>query len=69
MIAAYNHNRPLTEDEETAIPLLQIQSATRFWLSRMLAAFENKDAGTNITVKDPKEMKQLLLQLIDYTEQ
>jgi len=65
-IESYNARRHLSELETNAIPLLQIQSATRFWISRILAQREHKQSDDNITVKDPEQMKQLLTQLLSY---
>jgi homoserine kinase type II len=67
-IDAYDAIRPLNPDERDAIPLLQVQSATRFWLSRLLAKKEHESSDDNITVKNPEEMKLLLAQLINYTD-
>lgn len=66
-IAAYHAHRPLSDDEIAAIPVLQIQSATRFWLSRLLAQRLQPQSDDHITVKDPEQMKQLLAQLLSYT--
>jgi len=67
-VDAYQTKRALTDLELISIPLLQIQAATRFWISRLLAQREHSNTVGNITVKDPNEMKQLLVQLLDYTE-
>lgn len=66
-IDAYNQKRQLSEAELIALPLLQIQSATRFWLSRWLAKQEYQHSSDDITVKDPNQMQRLTHQLIDYT--
>ncbi len=63
----YNQYRPLTETEKTYLPYLQVQSATRFWLSRWLAKTIHQNSTEQITVKDPEPMKHLLVQLFDYT--
>lgn len=66
-IEAYQRKRALTEQEINALPLLQVQSATRFWLSRALAQQEHGQSNDQITVKDPEQMKQLLQQLLTLT--
>lgn len=66
-VEAYQQRRPLSDDELTNLPLLQIQSATRFWLSRWLAK-QSAPVSEEVTVKDPEEMKALLIQLIGYTK-
>ena len=63
-LTAYQHIRPLTLEEQQSIPLLQVQSATRFWLSRILAQRAHGESDDNITVKDPEIMKALLVNLI-----
>lgn len=66
-IDAYQTHRPLNEDELNSVGLLQIQAATRFWLSRWQAQQEHQQSNDNITVKDPQQMKALLVQLLNYT--
>lgn len=66
-LEAYQTIRPLTDAELTAFPMLQIQSSTRFWLSRWLAKAEHQNSTDEITVKDPGEMRDQLKQLISYT--
>ncbi|MEJ2041737.1 MAG: homoserine kinase [Reinekea sp.] len=66
-VAHYQQFRPLTDIEKHYLPSCQVQSATRFWLSRWLAKAIHQDSTDQITVKDPELMKQLLTQLIDYT--
>ncbi len=66
-LQAYQRVRPLTAIEKDAIRLLQIQAATRFWLSRWLAQKEHKNSTDTITVKNPDEMKKLLEALLNYT--
>lgn len=63
-ITAYQSVRPLSEQEQQSIALLQVQSATRFWLSRILAKRIHGQSSDSITVKDPNKMKQLLTQLV-----
>lgn len=64
----YQTHRTLTQAEQDAMIELQIQSATRFWLSRLLAQREHLQSCDNITVKDPQQMKSLLTQLLNYTQ-
>ena len=66
-IDAYQTVRPLNALEVGAIKALQVQSATRFWLSRYLAQREHLQSTEQITVKDPNMMKNLAQQLIGYT--
>lgn len=66
-IEAYDKIRKLNELELKAIPYLQVQAACRFWMSRTLAKAEHIHANDNITVKDPNEMKTLLIALLHYT--
>jgi homoserine kinase type II len=63
-IQAYQAIRPLSAAEQQSIPLLQVQSATRFWLSRVIAQRLHGESSDTITVKDPNKMKQLLTELI-----
>lgn len=63
-VQTYQTIRPLNGDEIQAIPLLQIQSAVRFWLSRVLAQREHGNSSETITVKDPNVMKQLVVRLM-----
>jgi homoserine kinase type II len=63
----YQTIRELQNNEVRAIKPLQVQSATRFWLSRLLAQQEHLQTTDQITVKDPDAMKTLVRQLIDYT--
>jgi homoserine kinase type II len=64
---AYQSHRSLSALEKTSVIPLQIQAATRFWLSRLLAQREHQQSCDNITVKDPEQMKTLLVQLLNYT--
>jgi homoserine kinase type II len=66
-VAAYQSQRPLSPIELDALLLLQIQAATRFWLSRLMAQAQHRQSDAHITVKDPEPMKALLVQLIGYT--
>ncbi|WP_320825387.1 homoserine kinase [Reinekea sp.] len=66
-VQAYQSQRPLSAMELDSLPLLQIQAATRFWLSRLLAQAQYRQSDAHITVKDPEPMKALLVQLIGYT--
>lgn len=64
-IRAYQRQRQLNRDELRAIPVLQIQSALRFWISRLIAQAEHGQSSDNITVKDPELMKQQLQHLLE----
>lgn len=63
-IEAYQSRRTLSDTERMAIPTLQIQSALRFWISRLLAQAEHGQSSDNITVKDPTQMRRLLHELL-----
>ena len=64
-VQAYHSVRPLSDAEQQSIALLQVQSAVRFWLSRILAQRLHGQSSDSITVKDPNKMKQLLTQLLE----
>ncbi len=66
-IEAYNSVRQLSHNERHAISGLQVQAATRFWISRWLAQQQHQQSDDHITVKDPEQMKSLLNQLLNYT--
>lgn len=61
LLAGYESRRPLSDEETSAIPIFQIQSALRFWLSRtyIKKQLEGTDQS-NVTVKPPAEMEQLV---------
>lgn len=62
-IRAYNNVRPLTEDEQFALPSFLAMAATRFWLSRLSVAARNVAegrSGNTIQQKDPAEMRQMV---------
>lgn len=63
-VQAYQTVRPLNPSECKAIPILQVQAAARFWLSRLLAQREHGASSETITVKDPEAMKQLASRLL-----
>ncbi|MFQ3229071.1 homoserine kinase [Reinekea sp.] len=63
-LQAYQRIRPLSSEELNAVPSLQVQAATRFWLSRLIAQREHGASSDTITVKDPNAMKQLAARLL-----
>ena len=63
-IRHYHAERPLKATEVDAIPLLSVQAATRFWLSRALAVRDTPPQDT-VTLKDPGAMKRLVRQYLD----
>lgn len=65
LLLAYTDVRILTEVEQKMLPVMQLFAACRFWLSRTLAWSELRDqAQAGITIKPPKEMKRLLLNIM-----
>lgn len=63
-VHGYHQRRPLNAGEFDAIPELMVQAATRFWLSRALAA-RNNPKQDGVTIKDPDAMKHLTRQCLD----
>ena len=63
-VANYQRRRALNALEQQYLPHLQVQSATRFWLSRTLAKVIHQQSTEQITVKDPEPMRRLLQQLL-----
>lgn len=62
-LRAYNVVRPLSEDEQEALPAFMAMAATRFWLSRLSVAARNAAEGRGgeaVTQKDPDEMKRMV---------
>ncbi|MDO8332155.1 MAG: homoserine kinase [Fluviicoccus sp.] len=62
-LRAYNNVRPLTADEQEALPAFLGMAATRFWLSRLSVAARNAAEGRTgeaMTQKDPNEMKKMV---------
>ncbi|MHA7880697.1 MAG: homoserine kinase [Saccharospirillum sp.] len=53
---AYHQVRPVSAEEIHALPALLVQAATRFWLSRALAAAQHSHSDS-IQVKDPEPMR------------
>lgn len=66
-ISEYQKVRPLSSEELKYLPHAQVQAATRFWLSRILAKNIHQQSTENITVKNPVIMQCLAAQLINYT--
>ncbi len=62
-LEAYESVRPLTEDEQVAMPAFLAMAATRFWLSRLAVAARNAAEGRDgeaITRKDPDDMRRMV---------
>ena len=62
-IQAYHQVRPLTRDEQQALPIYLAMAACRFWLSRLQIAARNQleaRNGEHILQKDPAEMRAML---------
>lgn len=68
LLAAYHKIRPFTDDEHKAWPQMARTAAMRFWLSRLIPACgiaqENRQGG-EMVIKDPDELKRILLQRIN----
>ncbi|EAR07968.1 homoserine kinase [Reinekea blandensis] len=63
-IERYHQRRSLSSAERNALPKLQVQSALRFWISRLLAQAEHGESNDSITVKDPIPMREQCRQLL-----
>jgi homoserine kinase type II len=65
LLAAYNRERPFTDNEHKAWPQLTRTAAMRFWLSRLIPACgieqANRQGGSDMVLKDPDELKRILL--------
>lgn len=58
----YNSERPLTEAEQHALPVMLAMAAVTFWLLRLNVIYYNREqgrTGDNIMVKNPDLMKRL----------
>jgi len=58
----YNSERPLTEAEQHALPVMLSMAAVTFWLLRLNVIYYNREqgrTGDNIMVKNPDLMKRL----------
>lgn len=61
-IEGYESIRPLTADEQSALPIMLAYSATIFWLLRLNVIHYNREqgrTGDDIMVKNPDLMKRL----------
>ena len=62
LLRAYASERPYVEFEHEAWPILTRTAAMRFWLSRLLPALGLENNGdSDKKIKDPDELKQILL--------
>ncbi|MDO4894584.1 homoserine kinase [Moraxella sp.] len=62
LIAGYQSVRPLTADEQDALPIMLAYAATIFWLLRLNVIYYNREqgrTGDDIMVKNPDLMKRL----------
>jgi homoserine kinase type II len=62
-LQAYHQVRPLTTDEQHALPAYLSMAAGRFWMSRLLVAVRNQSegrTGEHVLQKDPNEMKAMV---------
>ncbi|RYY78615.1 MAG: homoserine kinase [Moraxellaceae bacterium] len=62
-IHAYHQVRPLSRDEQQALPTYLAMAACRFWLSRLQVQARNQQEarnGEHILQKDPAEMRAML---------
>lgn len=59
LLQAYHKQRPVTDDEKTAWPLLLRRAALRFWLSRLYSLYYPRE-GQLTQQKDPAVYQQLL---------
>lgn len=58
MLGAYSARRRFHPAEAELWPVMLRVAALRFWLSRLIAAQENRDRG--VLIKDPEEFRRLL---------
>lgn len=62
-LQAYHQVRPLTADEQQALPVYLAMAAGRFWLSRLQVALRNQAegrVGEHVLEKDPHEMRDMV---------
>lgn len=67
LLQAYAEVRPFSEGEYQAWPILTRTAAMRFWLSRLISlhGLEEQQYEGEQVVKDPDELKKILLNHID----
>lgn len=63
IVTGYESVRPLTADEKQYLPDFLRLAVLRFWVSRLIAKTEQQGAALT-TLKNPDDMKALLLNLI-----
>ena len=66
----YHQVRPLTRDEQHALPAYMSMAACRFWLSRLQIGLRNENEarmGEHILQKDPLEMHAMLRDRLNLT--
>lgn len=72
LLRAYNAVRPFTDDERQVWPQLTRTAAMRFWLSRLipwLGIAQATRQGGEMKLKDPAELKRILLHRIEQPSQ
>ncbi|MEC7120554.1 MAG: homoserine kinase, partial [Pseudomonadota bacterium] len=63
-LQGYQDIRPLTHQEQIALPVYLAMAAGRFWLSRLQVAQRNqveRRVGAHVLQKDPNEMREMVL--------
>lgn len=67
-LQTYHQVRPLTPDEQKALPAYLAMAACRFWLSRLQVGLRNEREqrlGEHVMQKDPQEMYAMLKDRLD----